>query len=187
MSVNKQELNNKYTVYIGDLKIEGSAEDIHRLANVYGLAACEYGHQVIEEIHDKHRDNIIFELEKEQKKIEKIEKHLINSIRDSDYYKKFSSEMSAMIDDILEELDQESSPKMIDITVYADTTGLFTEEEIEKENLAYLSFPLEIVQAYASKINPELTFEQWLNDYTADWTEGLYDFAKQQGFKAKRY
>ena len=75
---------------------------------------------------------------------------------------------------------------MIDISVYADSTGLFTNEEIETENLAHLSFPLGIVQSYALRTKPEISFKQWLDDYTADWTTDLYDFAKQQGFKATR-
>ena len=101
--MNKEE----YTVNIGNLKILGSAEDIHRLASIYGLAACEYGHQIINEIHEKHRDNLITELEKEQKTLESIEKQLINVIRNSDYYKDYSSEMTDIIDDILEKISKE--------------------------------------------------------------------------------
>lgn len=101
--MNKEE----YTVNIGNLKILGSAEDIHRLASIYGLAACEYGHQIIDEIHEKHRDNLITELEKEQKTLESIEKQLINVIRNSDYYKDYSSKMTDIIDDILEEISKE--------------------------------------------------------------------------------
>ena len=77
-------------------------------------------------------------------------------------------------------------PDMIEISVFADTTGLFNDEEIQTENLVYLSFPLEIVQSYALRTKPEMSFKQWLDDYTADWTTDLYDFAKQQGFKATR-
>ncbi len=80
---------------------------------------------------------------------------------------------------------RKEQPEMIEISVYADTTGLFTDEEIETENLTYLSFPLEIVQTYASQTKPEVSFRQWLEEYTADWTEGLCSFAKQRGFMVK--
>ncbi len=97
----------EYCVNIGNLKISGSAEEIHNLAFVYGTAALECENQIVEEIHGKHRDNIIIELQREQKKLEEIEKQLIDTIRDSDYYKKYSSEMSNIIDKVLEEIEEE--------------------------------------------------------------------------------
>ncbi len=97
-------IKEEYSVNIGNLKISGSAENIHKLANIYGLATCEYGHQIIDEIHNKHRDNLITELETEQKEIEKIEKQLIDAIRNSEYYKEYSSKISSLIDGILEEI-----------------------------------------------------------------------------------
>ena len=97
-------IKEEYTINIGNLKVSGSAEDIHRLVNIYGLAACEYGHQIIDEIHGKHRNTLITKLETEQKEIESIEKHIISTIRDSDYYKEYSSKMSDLIDDILDEI-----------------------------------------------------------------------------------
>ena len=51
-------IKEEYTVNIGNLKVSGSAEDIHKLAHIYGLAACEYGNQIIDEIHDKHYNGI---------------------------------------------------------------------------------------------------------------------------------
>ncbi len=98
-----------YTVDIGNLKISGHAKDLHRLAGIYGLAACEYGHQISEEIHNKHRDTLIKELQTEQQQLEKIEKHIIDVIRNSDYYKEHSSKMSELIDDILEEIEHDAS------------------------------------------------------------------------------
>ena len=99
----------EYTVNIGNLKVSGSAEDIHRLAHIYGLAACEYGNQIIEEIHNKHRNKLITELQTEQQRLESIEKHIINAIRNSNYYKEHSSNMSSLIDDILEEIEHDVS------------------------------------------------------------------------------
>ena len=100
-------IKEEYTVNIGNLKVSGSAEDIHKLANIYGLAACEYGNQIVEEIHGKHSDTLIKALETEQKELKNIEKHIINAIRNSDYYKEYSSKMSKLIDDILEEIEHD--------------------------------------------------------------------------------
>ncbi len=100
-------MNDEYTVNIENLKVSGSAEDIHKLARIYGLAACEYGNQIIDEIHGKHRDTLITELEKEQKTLENIENQLIDVIRNSDYYKDYSSKMSGLIDDILKEIEHD--------------------------------------------------------------------------------
>lgn len=93
----------EYVVNINNLKISGPPEEIHKLAIVYGLAACEYGNQIVDEIHGSHNNIIIADLESEQKEFENIEKQLIDAIRDSDYYKQYSSEMSVMIDDILKD------------------------------------------------------------------------------------
>jgi len=95
----------KYTVNIGNLKVSGPAEDIHKLACVYSFAACEYGHQIVKEIHGKHCDTLIAELKAEKKEIENIEKQLIDVIRNSDYYKKHTYKMSHLIDDVLNEIE----------------------------------------------------------------------------------
>lgn len=97
-------LEKEYVLNIGDLKISGTAEAIHGLATVYSFASCEYGHQIVKEIHGKHRDKLINELKNEQKELDIVEKKLIDTIRDSNYYKRFSSEITNMIDDILEEI-----------------------------------------------------------------------------------
>lgn len=94
------------TTNIGGLKVFGPPDEIHKLANIYGVASCEYGHQIVEEIQGNHRDNLITELMHEQKYLEDIEKHLIDAIRNTDYYKEYSSKMSVIIDDILEEIEQ---------------------------------------------------------------------------------
>ena len=65
------------TTNIGNLKVSGPPGEIHKLATIYGSAASEYGHQIVDEIHGKHRDNLIIELENEQKCLENIEKQLI--------------------------------------------------------------------------------------------------------------
>ena len=97
----------EYIVDIGKLKVKGSAEEIHKLAHIYRLAACEYGNQIVEEIYDKHRNNLIAELESEQKELENIEKQLIDTICNSNYYINYSAKMCDIIDDILDEIETE--------------------------------------------------------------------------------
>ena len=71
------------------------------------------------------------------------------------------------------------------MTVYCDSTGLFSEEECNSDNLTEMVFPDEIVRKWFDKNikeeykneYPDLTFEYWVNElYTADETDGLYDF-----------
>lgn len=95
----------EYTVCVNNLKISGSAEAIHKLSGVYGLAACSYGETIIEETKGEHRDNVISELIECRRKLEETEKQLVDAIKDSDYYKKFSAEMTAMIDEVLQEVE----------------------------------------------------------------------------------
>ncbi len=95
------------TVQIDNFKVTGSAETIHKLAGVYGTAACFYGREIIDEINGKHRDTLIAELGTIQKGLETREKQLIDAIRDSDYYKKFSAEMSGIITSLLQEIEEE--------------------------------------------------------------------------------
>lgn len=92
--------------------------------------------------------------------------------------------------------------KLIPVTVYCDSTDLYTEEEVMQENLCELYFPEEIVRAwYEADItaheedqkaelgpNTVCSFETWLRDvYTADGTDGLYQFAVDHGFQPERY
>ena len=101
-------IEKEITININNLKVSGLPEEIYNLANIYGTAACEYGSQIVEEIHGKHRDNLIAELTDKRRRLENIEKYIIDSIRDTDYYKKYSAEMSDRIDSILEEIEQEA-------------------------------------------------------------------------------
>lgn len=76
----------------------------------------------------------------------------------------------------------------VDVTVYCDSTDLFTEEECEKENLCELTFPRYIVESYARRYMPEsMDLDNWLEEYTADEAEDLYWYAVRLGYKAKRY
>ncbi len=73
-------------------------------------------------------------------------------------------------------------PQYVGITVFKDTTGLYTDEECNDDNLTTLDFPIYLVEEYAKTVKPELTYKEFLDQYCADWTEGLVDFAKKHGF-----
>ena len=92
--------------------------------------------------------------------------------------------------------------ELIPVCVYCDSTGLYTEDECAYENLCEIMFPKWIVEKWyeinkkacdAESIRElgipesEASFEVWYNDvYTADGTDGLYDFAVENGFVGKR-
>lgn len=73
--------------------------------------------------------------------------------------------------------------KTIPVCVFRDTTPLYTKEECNCDNLCSLQFPEHIVREWYGE---SIGFKDWLEGYTADETVGLYDFAKQYGFKAER-
>ena len=99
--------NKTYTINIGNLKVSGSAEDLFALSKVYGLASCEYDNWIDDEINKGNRRNVIADLKSEQKELDNIGKQLIDIIRDSEFYKKHTSEMSDLIDKLLEEIEKE--------------------------------------------------------------------------------
>ena len=87
--------------------------------------------------------------------------------------------------------------EMINMCIYADTTGLFSVCECESDNLVDMGFPEWIVRKWyeennlveetAAELKKEIedcTFEDWLNRVSwAEDTNGLYDFAKANGFE----
>lgn len=85
--------------------------------------------------------------------------------------------------------------KLIPVCVYCSSTGLFSEEECYLENLTDMMFPEWIVREWykenkkdfieecKSDSLKEPCFETWLNEvYTADDTDGLYEFAVEKGY-----
>ena len=89
---------------------------------------------------------------------------------------------------------EKKNEKLIPVCIYCDSTGLFSEEECWSENLTDMMFPEWIVREWYKKNEKECIkdceaeheepcFENWINNsYTADSTDGLYDFAVQKGF-----
>lgn len=87
-----------------------------------------------------------------------------------------------------------NNEKLIPVTIYCDSTGLFSEAECNTDNLTDMLFPGWIVEAWylinEKSFAPECKAEgyepnvyNWYTEiYTADDTIGLYDFAV-----AKRY
>lgn len=89
---------------------------------------------------------------------------------------------------------EKKNEKLIPVCIYCDSTGLFSEEECCSENLTDMMFPEWIVREWYKENekaciedckaeHEEPCFENWINNsYTADGTDGLYDFAVQKGF-----
>lgn len=105
--------NKIYTINIGNLKVSGSAEDLYELACVYGLAAGEYSNWICDEIKKNHDDVLIADWTSRRRKLESIERQIIDAIRNSEYYKKRASEMSDLIDELLEEIEIEEKRKEV--------------------------------------------------------------------------
>ena len=95
--------------------------------------------------------------------------------------------LRAEVRNYFEELAQSDK---ISMTVYCDTTGQYSEKEVNEDNITEMEFPKYIVKEYFEKVADAdceyESFEEWLDDYTADDTEELYEFAEARGFKAKR-
>lgn len=89
---------------------------------------------------------------------------------------------------------EKKNEKLIPVCIYCDSTGLFSEEEYCLENLTDMMFPEWIVREWYKENEKECIkdceaeheepcFENWINNsYTADSTDGLYNFAVERGF-----
>ena len=79
--------------------------------------------------------------------------------------------------------------KNLYMTIYCDSTGLFSESECNVDNLTEMIFPEEIVRKWFDDQQEKeyiwtgYEFENWMNEYTADDTDGLYEFAIKNGYK----
>ncbi len=92
---------------------------------------------------------------------------------------------------------------MMPVTIFRDSTDLYTEDEIEEDNLITVEVPSAIIVDYfreyildntpycdikqceeVAKKDP--TFDEWYNSYTADETTDLYRFAKERGYTITR-
>lgn len=82
------------------------------------------------------------------------------------------------------------------VIMYADTTGLFTDEQCDIDNLVEIKFPVDILRKWYEENDlarqtayepcrpiEQVTFDDWLIEAsTADDTIGLYDFSVKNGF-----
>ena len=73
------------------------------------------------------------------------------------------------------------------ITMYADSTGLFTDEFCDWiTNLIEVEVSRECVEKYWREYSEvDEPFEKWLEEYTADNTTELMDFADRYGYECK--
>ena len=84
--------------------------------------------------------------------------------------------------------------KLMKVTMYADQTGQYTEDEIMWCNCVEVEIPESILREFYEEMgcaidftgdysDIEPSFENWIHCvYDNDSTEGLYDFAVQRGF-----
>lgn len=84
---------------------------------------------------------------------------------------------------------------MISIEIYADTTGQYTDNELDYCNCVTVDIPEEIVKAWfyqevydsdfdnEDDVDADKPFESWLEYvYTCDDTDGLYQFSVDNGY-----
>lgn len=75
----------------------------------------------------------------------------------------------------------------IEVSIYCDSTGLFSEAECNADNVCDMMFDREIVEEFFHTfVKPDygwdITFDQWYEDeYTCDGTDGLYGYAVDKG------
>lgn len=73
----------------------------------------------------------------------------------------------------------------IEVSVYCDSTGLFSEAECNVDNICDMMFDESIVERwFEEKISPDVEygFELWFTEeYTCDDTDGLYQYAINYG------
>lgn len=87
-----------------------------------------------------------------------------------------------------------NAERLIPVTIYCDSTGLFSEEECNTNNLTDMLFPGWIVNEWYKENEKVFAFKceaegyeanvyNWYTEvYTADDTDGLYDFAVEKGY-----
>ena len=83
------------------------------------------------------------------------------------------------------------------ITIYADSTEIFTEEFCNKNNLINVEietyyvkqfFKDEILESFQSDdkdISEDELFEKWFNEYTADDTTELWEWCNRYGIDCR--
>ena len=88
--------------------------------------------------------------------------------------------------------------KLIKVSVYKDTTGLFTEEEILEDNIMDIELPEGIVKRYfieccledfRSKndtVSEDELYQEWMGVNICDDMDGLVEFARKNGWEVKR-
>ena len=89
--------------------------------------------------------------------------------------------------------------KLIEIGIYADQTGLFSESELNRDNWCEIYIPENILRKWyetndlakgtAEELRipmEEATLERWVNEVSSgDDTDGLYDFCITNGYTPK--
>ena len=77
------------------------------------------------------------------------------------------------------------------VIIYADSTGLFTDDFIdEHSNLCYVEInELNLKDYFNEEIRPilinNISFDEWLNEYTADDTTDLWEWCNRFGIECR--
>lgn len=107
---------------------------------------------------------------------------------DEDWKRKLADAMAKAANELFEKVKSET----IIMTIYADDTDLFTEDFCNRHNLINIEVNKHVVFNFFrhnilkdfrtetdSDVSDEGVFEEWLDEYTADDTEGLWWYAKR--------
>ena len=87
----------------------------------------------------------------------------------------------ADVDALTQAIEFIRSTTIVSVCIYRDSTGLYTDEECNQSNLEDFDLPEEILRRWHDACFLS-SYEHWLDEYTADDTDGLYQFAIEHGF-----
>jgi predicted ABC-type ATPase len=112
------------------------------------------------------------------------EQIMADSRAESDEHKQKLEELAEQ--EHIAEMDEETYEMMIPVPVYKNKTGLYTAEEIEKNNdYVSLYFPESIIEAYCKDQGLDYP-DEFFGQYMVHRTRDLADFARERGFEVSK-
>ena len=87
----------------------------------------------------------------------------------------------ADVDALTQAIEIIRSTRLVCVCIYRDSTGLFTDEECMQDNLEDFDLPESILRLWHAE-HFHNSYEKWLDEFTADDTDGLYQFSIEHGF-----
>ena len=101
------------------------------------------------------------------------------------YSEDYTNKVLIRREDVMAALGSDNESDTVEITVYADATGLFSEKEIEEENLTEIAVSKDLLSSWFEEQGYRLqakTLEDFLKSYTADDTECLVNWLIDKGY-----